>query len=329
MSGPGARLFRLGFQAMTSVGGSSRLSVLIFHRVLSQPDDLLPNEPTAAMFRSRLRWLRDRFDILRLGEAIQLLREDRLPARALSITFDDGYADNLHIAAPILRECGICATFFIATGFLDGGRMFNDTVIEAIRRAPAGVLDLQAIGLDRYSLGDSGSRRAAIHSVLKAIKYLPANVRNQRADDVARACGGALPEDLMMRSEEVVALHRAGMEVGAHTVTHPILAETPFDICRKEIEDGRRRLQELVGDEIGLFAYPNGRPDRDYTAAHVQLLRELGFDAAVTTAWGAASPDDDRFQIPRFTPWDAGNLRFGVRLARNVTRPGFATVDAA
>jgi peptidoglycan/xylan/chitin deacetylase (PgdA/CDA1 family) len=70
-----------------------------------------------------------------------------LPERAAAITFDDGYADNFTRALPLLREQGLPATFFVATGFLDGGRMWNDTISEAIRRCNEDVVDLSAIGL--------------------------------------------------------------------------------------------------------------------------------------------------------------------------------------
>jgi hypothetical protein len=63
-------------------------------------------------------------------------------------------------------------------------------------------------------------------------------------------------------------------------------------------------------------------PDRDYSAEHVALVRECGFSAAVSTSWGAASKHSDRFQLPRFTPWDRTRLRFGARLLGNLARTG-------
>jgi hypothetical protein len=75
---------------------------------------------------------------------------------------------------------------------------------------------------------------------------------------------------------------------------------------------------------VRLFAYPNGSPRRDYHAEHAALARELGFDAAVSAAWGAARAGDDLYQIPRFTPWDRADWRFGLRLAHNAMRSGYA-----
>jgi len=121
-----------------------------------------------------------------------------------------------------------------------------------------------------------------------------------------------------MTSTELRALHAAGMGIGAHTVNHPILALCEQTAARNEISDGRTTLETLLGERIGLFAYPNGKVDADYTQEHVDMVRDLGFDAAVSTNAGASSHGDDAFQLSRFTPWDREEWRFGLRLARNL-----------
>jgi hypothetical protein len=73
-----------------------------------------------------------------------------------------------------------------------------------------------------------------------------------------------------------------------------------------------------LGERVGLFAYPNGKPGEDYSPATVEVVRSLGFDAAVSTQWGASRLGDDLLQIKRFTPWDKTRGRFGVRLLRNL-----------
>jgi peptidoglycan/xylan/chitin deacetylase (PgdA/CDA1 family) len=306
------------------IAGTSRLSVLAYHRVLAAQDPLLPGEPSAAEFEHRMRWVQANFNVLPLGEAVRALREERLPGRALSITFDDGYADNYELALPILRRLGLPATFFVATGFLDGGCMFNDVVIEALRRAAGADLDLGELGLGRHPLGSDEQRARAIDRILARLKYFESERRRRVALEIAHRAGSAVPTALMMSSEQVRALHAAGMEIGAHTVTHPILAEIPLGHARHEMDASRARLERITGAPVRLFAYPNGSPRRDYFAEHAALARELGFDAAVSTAWGAAGPGADLYQIPRFTPWDRTDWRFGLRLAHNAMRSGYA-----
>jgi peptidoglycan/xylan/chitin deacetylase (PgdA/CDA1 family) len=306
------------------VTGTRRLSVLAYHRVLAERDPLLAGEPSAAEFEHRMRWVKANFEVVLLGEAVRALREGRLPPRSLCITFDDGYADNYRIALPILRRLGLRATFFVATGFLDGGCMFNDVVIEAVRRARSAELELADLGLGRHALGSVEERARAIAGVLARLKYFEPERRRRAALEIGRRADSRTPTDLMMSPDQVRALHAAGMELGAHTVNHPILAEIALSRARHEMQASRARLEQITGAPVRLFAYPNGSPRRDYHAEHVGLARELGFDAAVSTAWGAARAGDDLYQIPRFTPWDRADWRFGLRMAHNLMRHDYA-----
>jgi peptidoglycan/xylan/chitin deacetylase (PgdA/CDA1 family) len=311
------------FALRSPAGRRGRLTILIFHRVLARPDPLFPEEVDAARFDTVCGWLADWFNVLPLGDAAVRLKEGRLPARAAAITFDDGYADNHDVALPILKRHALPATFFIASGFLDGGRMFNDSVIEAVRRASTPALDLRDLDLGlgaELPIAHAGERRVAIERLLGVVKYLPLVRRDSVVGELARRSGALLPTDLMMRSAQVRALHDQGMTIGAHTRSHPILANLSPALAEEEIVAGRDRLQDIVGAPITLFAYPNGKPDVDYHAGTAALVRELGFEAAVTTAWGAAAAGSDRYQLPRFSPWDLGELRFGWRLLQNYNR---------
>ncbi|MCB1966067.1 MAG: polysaccharide deacetylase family protein [Candidatus Accumulibacter sp.] len=135
--------------------------------------------------------------------------------------------------------------------------------------------------------------------------------------------GGVLPSDLMLTSEQVKMMRRAGMSIGAHTVTHPIIGRLGPDEVRAEIVGSKEFLESLLQERVGLFAYPNGQPTLDYRREDAEAIRSLGFDAAVTTASGVADADSDLMQLPRFTPWERTRLRFGVRLFRNILQnPG-------
>lgn len=292
-----------------------RLSILIFHRVLPSPDPLFPQEPDHRAFDRLMGLVAANYQVLPLAQALQQQAAGRLPSRALAITFDDGYADNAEIALPILHRHGLPATFFVATGFLDGGIMFNDVVIETLRATRRERIDVDFAGLGAWNIGDAASRRAVIDVVLPAVKYLALDEREAFLRQLRAAAGDPeLPRDLMMRSEQVLALHRAGMGIGGHTVNHPILRLLPDDAVRAEIADGRDALQALVQSPVDLFAYPNGRPGSDYAERDVALVREAGFAAAVSTASGVCTAASDRFQLPRFTPWDASPARWLGRL---------------
>jgi peptidoglycan/xylan/chitin deacetylase (PgdA/CDA1 family) len=310
----------LPLSILSPAGARGRLSILIFHRVLPKPDPLAPDEPDVVRFEAQMQWVRRWFNVLPLGRAVDMLYEGTIPARALSITFDDGYADNEALAAPILKRLGLSATFFISTGFLDGGCMWNDRVIEAIRGCQADAIDLRPIGFDHHPLHSDAARRDAIATLLKAVKHLESEPRARAVDDIVAAAGVQGTPLLMMRPAQVRRLRTLGMEIGAHTITHPILTRLAPEAAMRELADSKGYLQDLLGEPVKLFAYPNGVPGQDYAAEHVEMARDCGFKAAVSTAWGAASVRSHRFQLPRFTPWDRNRLKYGVRLLDNLRR---------
>ena len=299
-------------------GTRGRLSVLVFHRVLPGPDPLYPEAMDAARFTEICQWVASMFTVLPLEAAVGQMRAGTLPERALAITFDDGYADNRHVAMPILRSFGLPATVFVTTGFVDGGCMWNDIVIEGFRRTQRPHVDLQDLlpeaGSNSFPLGSTLQRRIALEEVLAAVKYFEVERRLDLVRRIAECLEVKVPTDLMLTSSEVVELRDGGLQVGAHTVTHPILAKLSRDKMHDEMQHSKDFLERLLGERVGMFAYPNGIPGHDYDQRAVALAREVGFDAAVTTARGAASRRSDPFQIPRFTPWDRTPLRFGARM---------------
>ena len=292
------------------------LSILIYHRVVAKPDPLFPEEVDARRFEQHLRLLTRWFHVLPLTEAVRRLQQRRLPSRAACITFDDGYADNAEVALPILQRYRAHATFFVTSGFLDGGCMWNDAVIEVVRAAPGARLNLTRSGFGTYDIGCMVRRRAVIDMLLAALKYLPPDERLARVKLMARRF-----TPTMLSSDQVLALHRAGMEIGAHTVSHPILTSISNADARAEIANSRLRLQEITQAPVRLFAYPNGIPGQDFEKRHINMLRAQGFEAAVTSAWGAARPETDPFELPRFTPWDRSSSGFLLRMGSNLFMP--------
>jgi peptidoglycan/xylan/chitin deacetylase (PgdA/CDA1 family) len=308
-------LARLAGALVSPAGSRARLLIVTYHRVLPSPDPLLPYEVDRATFERHVALFAGAFSVLSLREAAQRLARGSLPARALVITFDDGYANNVGEALPVLSRHGIGATFFIATGFLDGGLMFNDAVIEGLRACPAGRLDLTDRSAGEFEITDAASRRAAIEAILRAIKH---REPGRRAEDVAcllERCG-TRPPGVMMSSRQVVELQQAGMEIGGHTVNHPILKSVAADEAEAEIREGKERLEALLREPVHVFAYPNGRPGLDYDPSHVALVRGAGFEAAVSTAQGSASRRADLLQLPRVGTPAGAPLRIAASLTR-------------
>jgi peptidoglycan/xylan/chitin deacetylase (PgdA/CDA1 family) len=311
---------RWAFELLSPGGPRARLSVLIFHRVLRVPDPMFPGEPDGVRFAAEMRWVKNWFNVVPLPEAIQRLRKGALPPRAAAITFDDGYADNVTVALPILQQVGLPATFFISAGHLNGGRMWNDAVIDMVREADGPELDLTRFELGRHAVNTVDERRRTVGELLSKLKYLESAERNSLVAELTEAANVPAKPDLMMTSEQVRTLSALGMTIGAHTVNHPILTRVSESEARAEIGEGKERLEAITGERVTLFAYPNGKPGTDYTHTHVELTRRAGFDGACSTGWGAATSGCDPYQIPRFTPWDRAQWRYALRLAQNMRR---------
>ncbi|MBL8413621.1 MAG: polysaccharide deacetylase family protein [Propionivibrio sp.] len=306
------------FRVSSPAGKRGRLSILIFHRVLSVPDPLLPDLPDIQRFDQILAWLKDWFNVIPLGDAVARMKLGELPERTAAITFDDGYADNLVNATPVLKKHGLNATFFISTGFLDGGRMWNDTIIEAVRGAESSLINCEFLGLGQLEITTIEQKREALNHLLLAVKHLPSNQREDATRQISECSSSVLPNDLMLSCKQLIELRDAGMDIGAHTVSHPILSSIDDKIAHREISEGADYLRNLLGERIRVFAYPNGKFGRDYSDKHVEMVKALGFDAAVATNWGSSDSTSDLFQLPRFTPWDTARWRYGIRLLMNL-----------
>lgn len=306
------------FRLLAPAGARSRLSIFIFHRVLDCPDPLRPSEPDAPRFERIVEFITRNFQVLALPDAVAALARGRLPAAAACITFDDGYADNLTVAAPILCRHGASATVFVATAFIDGGRMWNDSIIEAVRAAPPGEVDWREFGLGCNVITDDASRLALYPRALAQLKYLPLAERTGIASEIARRAGLGSSPGLMLSSRQLLEWSNLGFDVGGHTVNHPILARLDEGQALAEIGDGRAQIKEWLGQAPRVFAYPNGAPGRDYGERDIELVKRAGYGSAVSTERGAATRQCDLFQLPRFTPWDRSMWAFGLRCAQTI-----------
>lgn len=300
---------------LSPAGRRARLMILSFHQVRKEVDPLAPDVPTAAVFAEQMRWLADYCNVLPLVEATDRFRAGTLPARSACITFDDGYADNVEVAAPILKGLGLPATFFVTTGAIEAGIMWNDLAIEGIRCASED-FDLTDLGFVKYRLKDEVTRCTAIHSIISRLKYRPLEARVETARVIfERASAGPAPR-LMMTAAQVAELAASGFDIGAHTVNHPILKELPDEMARREIEASRDWVRDVTGELPLAFAYPNGRPGIDFNDEHERMVHQAGFRVAVSTRWACAKPSDSLFALPRFAPWERERAAFWRRLGK-------------
>lgn len=292
------------------------LTILVYRRVLAQPDPLYPERLDAGDFARQVGQLARLFTVLPLASAVQRLQDGALPRRSACITVDGGYAETAGVAAAVLQRQAVPATFFIASGMLDGGYCWRDAVVDLVRTAPGPRLDLGASGLGRHDIGGARERRALIETLTGALAALPMLERIERLRAMA---GRSAPTRL--DADQVLALHRAGFAIGAHPVNDaPMATLSNFD-ARQDLVRGRARLENIVQAPVCLFADGSDATGSGIDQRHANMLRSAGFAAAVTTLAGAAGPATDRCALPRYVPSTCSAPRFLWQLGRNLLAP--------
>ena len=295
---------------------SRTVHILLYHRVNDDNDAFFPGVGIAA-FRRQMEYIAENYRVCELGEAIDRMTNDDVPDRAIVITFDDGYRDNFTNAYPILRQLGIPATIFLATGAIDSGMvLWHDLVFSAFRTTRVNVLKGFPTAGSIYSLQFVSQRLAAQQRVLEFLWSLKDEDRTlavARLRECLEVC--SKPErDLMLSWDEIRLMHRNGISFGSHTMTHPILSKLSASRLEREVLDSKRAIEANLQCNVQTFAYPVGR-SQDFDDRTKSLLRDTGYRCAVTTRFGVNRPNQDRFELRRATPWETDLPSFALKLA--------------
>ena len=281
-----------------------RLAIVMFHGVEDEP--LSPacwHVLDSAMYRRQLEYIREHFNVLPLEEALERLAAGTLPPRAMAITFDDGTRNLATHAVPVLRELGLPAAVFLATGPMDSGEtLWPDRLWLAIARTTATEADLRALGLGTKSLEGNANRGKVYAAAVQRLKDLADVRRIAGLDEVLGALGhndGDGGPFRMLSWDEAREMVGDGLvTLYPHSVTHPILARCSDDKVQREIADSCTALERETGWTPTVFAYPNGRP-QDFDARAQDELRRCGVRWALSTAPGFADSRCDPMALPR------------------------------
>lgn len=281
-------------------------AILMFHRVRpASPSGFQPNrslEITPEYLDRVLTLVRAQgYDVVSLDEAVnrlQLSETSRPTGRFfVALTFDDGYRDTVEQAWPVLAHHGVPWTMYVTTGFADGtASLWWVELEEALRRLSTVTLDLEGGRFEARTGEDSEKQRAFRQLYWQLRSGSEENLRAAVATLSAKASidGPALTRELCLPWETLKALAGAlGVTIGAHTMTHPMLAKHSITVSEAEIAESRQRLETELGQSIRHFAYPVG----DRTSAgprDFQLAAQAGFESAVTTRPGHLFPGHAR-----------------------------------
>jgi peptidoglycan/xylan/chitin deacetylase (PgdA/CDA1 family) len=254
----------------------------------------------------------------------------------VAVTFDDGYADNLHRAKPLLEAADIPATVFVVSGAIGQAREFWWDELDRALLSPAPLpptLEVRVDGetrswrLDNAPYTEADDERYADwtvgrgidplprHSVLRSahgtLRLAPPSERDAAMTRLLEAGASRPREDRRALSEEELLLLADGglVEIGAHTVTHPVLSSLSEPDQRWEVARPRTELEALIDRPVRAFAYPYGGRG-DYTPATVDAVREAGYAIACTTSRGLVYRRSSPFELPRYCigDWDGEQL---------------------
>lgn len=318
--------------------------ILLYHRVAAPETDPQLLSVTPERFAAQMTYLSRHFELVSLHELVSRRSHSTVGSRLVAVTFDDGYADNLSQAKPILESCQVPATVFVATAALETGAALWWDELEHLLLHPSSLPASLTLDLDgqrfAWSLGDDADytcehfaahrkwnvlrredpteRHALYRALCRLLRPMTDGTRQRTLTVLRDWAGGpshAGSSAHMLTRDEVRSL-AAGpwVEVGAHTVSHPVLADLPMAVQRSEIGSSRQCLEAMVNRPVTTFAYPYGTR-ADYTKATASLVEEEGFALACSNYPEAVTRTSDVFQLPRFVVRDWPEERFARALA--------------
>jgi len=296
-------LLRLRAFVRRVILGRKDICVLGLHRVLSEEeasrtDSLAGMVMREATFARMLEFLTRNFRVVSMQTFLEGAENAWSDSRPWCLlTFDDGWRDNYTTAFPLLREFQVPATIFLVTGMIGTEEVFWVERLTEAWRNPMRRSGMESI-IAEILPGQKEGPETRLEEFIECLKHRP-------ADDRARLLERLLPPgqpseppsgvDGMMTWEEAAELRRHGVEMGAHTVTHPLLTYEEAATARQELRLSKKTLEEKLAVPVRAFAYPNG----DFNDAVRKEVERAGFQCAFTTQRGWYRRGDDLFAVPR------------------------------
>lgn len=318
-------LQRVVYPALGNAGcfhwrASSRISVVTYHGLLPtryQSDDTFLDNTleSAASFRSQLRLLKKHYNVISPDRFLRWLRyQEELPTRAVLLTCDDGLLNNLTTMLPILQEEECKCLFFVTGGSLgDCSEMLWHVELYLMLTQARGCrpqVDWRGTRIPAIP-ADPRERRTFWLELLKMLSRFNADERRTFLEDMT-GCWGLdrswkrryLDDPVLrqrfqlLRAPELRQLADAGMTIGAHTLSHPILAEQSDELASSEIAHCRKAMETFLGKPVWVVAYPFGDPD-SVGDRECRLAEVAGYECAFVNVGGALRRASYRFSLPR------------------------------
>jgi peptidoglycan/xylan/chitin deacetylase (PgdA/CDA1 family) len=322
-----ARRFE-GTHQLCSVSGSRwprlrrfpgpKFGILCYHRVGTEGVPLYSRlEP--AVFEAQMRYIREHYRVVSLGQLCLELQEARSVEPTLAVTFDDGYRDLHTYAYPVLQKYRIPATIYLIARCMETGEApWYDRIFAALQAAPGPILEVELDGPRSFALSSLGSRSAAAWEIICYLRTIPDVQRQDWCAAFEKP--GLVPEKevsgRMLDWQQVQEMQRGGVHFGAHTMTHPAVSRLEPAAFAEEMANSKQILESGLGAPVVDFAYPFGK-DSDRSGLAETFLRGNGYRSAATTVDGYNAARTNLFKLHRRQIGDDRSVaNFAFDLAR-------------
>ena len=289
---------------------------LLYHAIADSErapaDELVP--PTSpSLFASQLGLLARHYEVVPSSELRAASAVRRIGGRIpVAITFDDDDHTHPSVAAHLLREADLTATFFVNAESLESPRPLWWQQLQ--RAWDEDAIDVELLALVGLPPDRSRHRLAVIGA---AITQLRPEQRERVRAALRERVGTDAALDGLAR-DELRELAAGGFELGCHTTRHDFLPVLTPEELDESVGSGRAEIEEVAGRPVRVFAYPSGGWDATARAA----VERAGYVAAFTARGGVVTPHSDRLALPRVSPPTGHLAEFSYVLARTLWEPG-------
>lgn len=299
---------------------SRNVVFVAYHSINEYSEDRIrvPNIVTPATFEEQIQYLASSAEIIPLQEFHDHVEEGKpIPRKSVVVTFDDGYKDNLTIAAPILQKYGVPATFYIATGYISADEMkWEDQLSCLVRRSETRRVSVRLSGDEVvYPLRNTAEKFKAVNALVGLMGHVSQAERMKVLEEMRTQFGLECTHQagVMMTWDDVRQLaNTPGFSIGSHTVTHQHLTRIPLEAAEFELTASKTHLENEIGMQIKHFSYPYG----DYNQDVISAAKQAGYASAVTIEYGQNNIASDPFRLKRvLVPNRRGTgFRIGMKL---------------
>jgi len=244
----------------------------------------------AEALSAQLEYVRRYFQVVPLAHIFEQLKTGRPFHRStIALTIDDGRRNCYDVLFPLLKQLRLPATLFVVTSFIEREDWLWTDKILWLSEQPSRPSELAAENLDQTFLSLNRLKPGA------RTRF----VENLAAHMDVHIPGEPPPQYAPCSWDQLREMAESGLvEIGSHTVTHPILSGVSDDECWRELTTSRQQIEEAMGRPVDSFCYPNGKTE-DYRPSQVQQVREAGYKGAVAANAGLVTGQANPYELPR------------------------------